>query len=52
MLKSEWFVGLGNINLYFSSNKLMPAKTRDFIDYIVAEFDERDLEQHFSANNK
>jgi DNA-binding transcriptional LysR family regulator len=50
-LLPEWFADLGKINLYFSSNKLMPAKTRAFIDYIVAEFDERDFNQHFSSSN-
>ncbi|HEY0924286.1 LysR family transcriptional regulator [Rheinheimera pacifica] len=48
-LLPQWYADLGNINLYFASNRLMPAKTRALIDYISAEFDRRQLARQFSA---
>lgn len=32
----EWYVNAGTISLYFSSQKLLPAKTRAFVDFVVA----------------
>jgi DNA-binding transcriptional LysR family regulator len=34
-LLPEWYCDIGPISLYFTSQKLMPAKTRAFVDYIV-----------------
>ena len=48
-LLPDWYADLGSIHLYFASNKLMPAKTRAFIDYLTAEFESRALAQQFSA---
>ena len=31
----EWYVDAGQIYLYFSSQKLLPAKTRAFVDFLV-----------------
>ena len=46
----DWHSDLGAISLYFSSQKLLPAKTRVFIDHITGAFREQDLERRFSAN--
>lgn len=48
-LLPNWYADLGNINVYFASNRLMPAKSRVFIDYLVAEFEQRQLAGIFSA---
>jgi hypothetical protein len=31
----RWYVDLGKISLYFASTKLLPAKTRAFVDYVT-----------------
>lgn len=31
----DWYVNAGQISLYFSSQKLLPAKTRAFVDFLV-----------------
>ncbi|MBP1206059.1 DNA-binding transcriptional LysR family regulator [Duganella sp. 1411] len=37
----DWYVDIGVISLYFTSQKLMPAKTRAFVDFMTAAFRER-----------
>lgn len=32
----DWYVNAGQISLYFSSQKLLPAKTRAFVDFLVS----------------
>lgn len=49
-LLPDWHVDLGAISLYYASRKLLPAKTRAFIDHITAAFREQDLAQRFSAD--
>jgi len=34
-LLPDWYVDAGQISLYFSSQKLLPAKTRAFVDFLV-----------------
>lgn len=48
-LLSGWYVDAGPISLYFASQKLLPAKTRAFVDFVTAEFREQKLAQRFSA---
>jgi len=31
----DWYVDAGNISIYFAAHKLLPAKTRAFVDFIV-----------------
>ena len=31
----DWYVDAGPISLYFASQKLLPAKTRAFVDHLV-----------------
>lgn len=45
----DWYVDAGPLSLYFSAQKLLPAKTRAFVDFIVAHFRTQKLAQRFSA---
>lgn len=45
----DWHVDVGAISLYFTSQKLMPAKTRAFVDFVTEAFRERQLAKRFSA---
>jgi DNA-binding transcriptional LysR family regulator len=47
----DWYADIGPISLYFSARRQLPAKTRAFVDYIVAECRRRDLSGLLSANN-
>ncbi|MFZ6720626.1 LysR family transcriptional regulator [Undibacterium sp. Ji49W] len=44
-----WHADIGPISLYYASSKLMPAKTRLFVDFIVKRFRELDIAGKFSA---
>ena len=46
----DWYADLGPISLYFTSQKLLPAKTRAFVDEVTEAFREQDLARRFSAN--
>jgi DNA-binding transcriptional LysR family regulator len=45
----DWYTEHTVISLYFSAKKLMPAKTRVFIDFIVDKFREEQLSKKWSA---
>jgi DNA-binding transcriptional LysR family regulator len=45
----DWYVNNGTLSLYFSAQKLLPSKTRAFVDYIVEHFRKNKLAQRFSA---
>jgi len=45
----DWYADAGTLSLYFSAQKLLPAKTRAFVDFIVAHFRKQKLAQCFSA---
>lgn len=45
----NWHADLGGISLYFASQKLLPAKTRAFIDHVKTAFLRQDLAARFSA---
>ena len=45
----DWYADAGSLSLYFSAQKLLPAKTRAFIDFVVAHFRKQKLAQRFSA---
>lgn len=49
-LLPDWHTDLGGISLYFAGRKLLPAKTRAFIDHMTAAFKEQNLAQRFSAD--
>jgi len=48
-LLPDWHADAGPISLYFTSQKLMPAKTRTFVDFVTAAFQRERLAQRFSA---
>jgi DNA-binding transcriptional LysR family regulator len=45
----EWHAETGVISLYFAAKKLMPAKTRVFVDFIVDRFRSQQLSEKWSA---
>ena len=45
----DWYVDDGNISIYYAEHKLLPGKTRAFVDFIIEQFSERGLGQRFSA---
>lgn len=48
-LLPNWYADIGPIALYYASSKLMPAKTRLFVDFILIRFRELDIAGKFSA---
>ena len=48
-LLPDWYADLGAVSLYFSSHKLLPAKTRAFSDHVTAAFRDQSLASRFSA---
>lgn len=45
----EWYVEAGPLFLYYSSRKLLPAKTRVFVDFVAARFRELGLAREFTV---
>jgi DNA-binding transcriptional LysR family regulator len=45
----DWYVDDGNISLYYAEHKLLPGKTRAFVDFIREQFLVAGLAQRFSA---
>jgi DNA-binding transcriptional LysR family regulator len=48
-LLPDWHADIGPLSLYFAGQKLMPAKTRAFIDFVVEQFRRQGLARKFSA---
>lgn len=48
-LLPDWYVDNGAISLYFPSRALLPAKTRVFIDFVGAAFQDAGLARRLSA---
>lgn len=48
-LVPDWHADAGAVSLYFSSQKLLPLKSRVFIDFITESFRSQALAQRFSA---
>ncbi|PUA29622.1 MAG: LysR family transcriptional regulator [Cellvibrio sp. 79] len=48
-LLPAWYNDVGPLAIYFSSAKLLPAKTRVFVDFIVQHFRDQDLVRHFAG---
>jgi len=44
-----WYSEGGEISIYFTAKKLMPAKTRVFIDFVIEHFRKQDLAKRWSA---
>lgn len=47
----DWYTETGVISLYFAAKKLMPAKTRVFVDFIVEAFRSQQLAEKWSATS-
>lgn len=45
----DWHVDDGNISLYYSEHKLLPGKTRAFVDFVLEQFANQGLARTFSA---
>lgn len=45
----DWYVDSGTLSLYFTAARLMPAKTRVFVDFMVEQFRRQALAERFSA---
>ena len=45
----DWYVDMGTVSLYFAAQKLLPAKTRVFVDFVVEHFRQEKLAKRFSA---
>ena len=45
----DWYVDDGNISLYYAQHKLLPGKTRAFVDFILEQFAEQGLARRFDA---
>ncbi|MCO8163685.1 LysR family transcriptional regulator [Pseudomonas sp. 21LCFQ02] len=45
----DWYVDDGNISLYYAEHKLLPGKTRAFVDFLLERFKAQGLAQRFSA---
>ncbi|MGZ5198792.1 MAG: LysR family transcriptional regulator [Telluria sp.] len=45
----DWYVDTGRLSIYFPAQKLLPAKTRAFVDFIVDHFRTQGLAERFSA---
>ncbi|WP_323164976.1 LysR family transcriptional regulator [Pseudomonas atacamensis] len=45
----DWFVDDGNISIYYAEHKLLPGKTRAFVDFVIEQFVEQGLGRRFSA---
>lgn len=49
-LLPDWYADLGAVSLYFPSQKLLPGKTRAFVDYVTTAFRQQNLARRFSAD--
>ncbi|MCD5990111.1 LysR family transcriptional regulator [Pseudomonas sp. CDFA 553] len=45
----DWYVDDGNISLYYTEHKLLPGKTREFVDFVLEQFAQQGLSAAFSA---
>ncbi|MNE58720.1 DNA-binding transcriptional activator GcvA [compost metagenome] len=45
----DWYVDDGHISLYYAQHKLLPGKTRAFIDFVVEQFAQQGLAGQFDA---
>lgn len=45
----DWYVDDGTISIYYAEHKLLPGKTRAFVDFLIEQFAEQKLAQRFSA---
>lgn len=46
----DWYVDTGMLSLYFTAARLLPAKTRVLVDFVVEHFRRERLAERFSAH--
>jgi DNA-binding transcriptional LysR family regulator len=46
----RWYADAGSISLYYASGKLMPARTRTFVDFVADAFRRERLAERFTAS--
>ena len=51
-LLPDWYADAGAISLYYASRRLMSAKTRVFVDFVVNAFKSKRLDGAFSADHR
>lgn len=49
-LAPRWFADAGAISIYYASRKLMPAKTKAFVEWVVQSFESQRLAQRFAGS--
>jgi DNA-binding transcriptional LysR family regulator len=47
----DWWVDGGDISIYYAAQKLLPRKTRVFVEHVMASFERDDLAARFSAQH-
>jgi DNA-binding transcriptional LysR family regulator len=47
----DWWVEGGDISIYYAAQKLLPRKTRVFVEHVVASFERDELAARFSAQH-
>ena len=45
----DWYVDDGNISLYYAQHRLLPGKTRAFVDFVLERFEALGLAGQFDA---
>ncbi|OWS75432.1 LysR family transcriptional regulator [Pantoea sp. VS1] len=45
----NWYAENGSLSLYFPTHKMLPAKTRVFVDFVIEKFREQHLSSRFDA---
>lgn len=45
----DWYVDDGNISLYYAQHRLLPGKTRAFVDFVLERFEALGLARQFDA---
>jgi DNA-binding transcriptional LysR family regulator len=45
----DWYIDDGYTSIYYAEHKLLPGKTRAFVDFIMKQFTEQGLVKRFSA---
>jgi len=48
-LLPDWYADIGVVSLYFTSQKLLPAKTRAFVDFVSETFLRQQVAKRYSA---
>jgi DNA-binding transcriptional LysR family regulator len=49
-LAPRWFADAGAISIYYASRKLLPAKTKAFVDWVVQGFEVQRLAERFAGS--